>query len=294
MVEGDPIVVSESTRESFSLLAEEFGFAELLAACSEFVQPSSALETTAVSNEESNSVETAQVELPRVVITVKGRVTEYESLHSRYEMEEFVRDLTEADDRKIRLEGIEGSDHLMEKAIKAVYSNTAANFPNDFSKIPFLAYFSWKFYQDLSGPSTEAGICCLNLLHEMAPTSFDKARLLLLSQCDSHRYGSFIPLPTADWDVIDDAVRMLARERNGRTDEARELLRKLNGTGLYDRVLSGWRSYSSLAIGAPKKAQSGEVTGTPDIFQWFRRLFMTWFRPQSVGVKNAPTSVTAE
>jgi hypothetical protein len=290
MVEGDPIVVSESTRESFSLLAEEFGFAELLAACSEFVQPSSPLETPAVSNEESNSVETDQVELPRVVITVRHRVNVYESFHSRYGIEEFVRNLAEAKERGVRFEGAEG----IEEAIKAVYANTAAAFPDGCSKNPFLAYVLWKLYEGLRGYSFDTRIYFLNRLHEMAPTGWDKARLLILSQCDPCRYGSYILVPNPDVHVIADAIGILKRQKNGRAAEARELLLQLKDAGGYELALGRWPSDSCLRVTEPRNAQKSGVTGAPDRPTWFQRLFVSWFRPQSVGAKDGAKSITVE
>jgi hypothetical protein len=81
--------------------------------------------------------------------------------------------------------------------------------------------------------SIDTAIYCFNLLNVIAPTAFDKAKLLILSQCDPSRPDDFVPLPTADWRIIGLGIRILSPEKNGKTKEARELLQKLKDTGLY-------------------------------------------------------------
>jgi hypothetical protein len=130
-----------------------------------------------------------------------------------------------------------GRDRLIEKAVEIVYSNTAANFPDSYPENPFLALFLWKLYNDLFSFSIETSIYCINRFHEMAPTPFDKGRLLPLSQCDTRYYGMFVPLPTANWVIIRDAVAILRQEKEGKASKATRILEMLKGSGLYDCVL---------------------------------------------------------
>jgi hypothetical protein len=276
IVKGGPLVVSESTRDSFSLLAKEFGFDELSVACREFV----------ASDGKSRCVEPAAVKRASVTIASLNRSNTYESLDSLYEINSFVNDLAQAKEDCIVLDGVNGRDRLVEKAVEAVYSNTVANFPDGHPKNPFLALALWKIQQGFYLFSINSCIYCLNRLHEMAPTNVDKARLLLLSQCDFGSYGDFIPLPTADWDVIGDAITLLLLEKNGRTHEATELLGKLSDTGRYDEILDRCRSETFCGVVAPEETgpeaqDSGDqihaVGETTDKPSWFGRLLMPWF-----------------
>jgi hypothetical protein len=81
----------------------------------------------------------------------------------------------------------------------------------------------------------------LNLLNEMAPTAFDKARLLLLSQCDPCKHDSFIPLESPDRGPIAVAIHMLRTEKNGKAGEANELLRQLKNIEGYREFLGDWQ-----------------------------------------------------
>jgi hypothetical protein len=67
----------------------------------------------------------------------------------------------------------------------------------------------------------------------MAPNGFEKARLLLLSQCGRANPGDFIPRRNADWDVIGSAIRILKTEKNGKRACADRLLEELKNTGRY-------------------------------------------------------------
>jgi hypothetical protein len=253
IVEGGPLVVSESTRKSFSLLAEEFGFDELSVACREFVTAGD----TEISDEKSRSVEVAPVKRPRVSIISDYHFATYESFHSYDEIVAFTRDLVAAEEKDILIDGITADDLLVEKAVETLYSNTVADFADNRPKNPFLALTLWRLFRGLYSRDTNSCIYCLNLLDKMAPTAFDKARLLLLSQCDSGSYGDFIPLPTAEWEIIDDAIAMLRHERSGKTDEARQLLQKLSDTGRYDKLFDHWPWYKLLLI-IPGQSNSKE------------------------------------
>lgn len=72
---------------------------------------------------------------------------------------------------------------------------------------------------------------CWNRLNEIAPSGFDKARFLLLSQCDPRYPDDFRPLPNANWTIIGTAVETLKAERNGKKAEADELFRRLKDRG---------------------------------------------------------------
>jgi hypothetical protein len=85
--------------------------------------------------------------------------------------------------------------------------------------------------------SIDATIYCLNELNKIAPTELDKARLLIVSQCDPDCHEGFLPQPKAYWKVIGYALLMLRREKNGQRKEAMELLDRLKSTGRYTALL---------------------------------------------------------
>jgi hypothetical protein len=173
---------------------------------------------------------------PRVTITVKRRSMTYGALHSCREVIDFANSLGEAKEDGIVIDGIEGKDRIMEKAVATDYSNTASSLPAGDTKKAFLAFVLWKIQLYTYERSIDSFRYCLNELHELAPNSFEKARLLLSSQCDRE----FVPLPMADMDVVRDAIRMLKSEKNGKRVDARNLLRQLYATGHYDAQLGTW------------------------------------------------------
>jgi hypothetical protein len=161
---------------------------------------------------------------PVVTIRVKDRSKRYELLKCHREVRDFGIRLGKAKEKDIVIDGIEGRDRLIEKAVEAVYSNAVANICNCDAKKPFLVLTLWQLHLLLSECSIDASIYCLNRLHKIVPSGFDKARLLLLSQCIP---STFIPLPRSDWHIIYNAIFMLQEEANGETREANELLERL-------------------------------------------------------------------
>jgi hypothetical protein len=167
---------------------------------------------------------------PRVTIKIADHSKRYRLLRSHHEVREFGVRLEQAKEKDIVIDGIEGRGRLIEKAVEAVYSNAVANICNCDAKKPFLALTLWQLHLLLNDWSIDAAIYCLNRLHKIAPSSFDKALLLLLSQCIP---STFIPLPRADWRIIYNAIFMLQEEANGKTREADELLKRLDGIPEY-------------------------------------------------------------
>jgi hypothetical protein len=172
-----------------------------------------------------------------VTITVEGHTT-YNALRTLSEIRDFAIDLKDATEEGIRVEG--DSPNKVEEAVKAVLDNTRKNLPpgvqldNDSGK-PFLAMVLWEIQKWLYGCSIDSAIHCLTALNAIAPNAFEKARLLLLFQCNYH--SDFTPLPTADWSIIGNAVLMLKQEKNGRTADATHLLQTLKDTGRYESLL---------------------------------------------------------
>jgi hypothetical protein len=233
-IEGAPITVSELTYGSFSRLAKEFGFDQLSEACTAFLESRArgcAPEAnTAPVERESDSKAVKR----RVTITVKKRSFTYEALSSIDEIHAFANDLIMAREHGIVVEGFgDSGDRLVETAVEAVYRNTVESFSENYPTNPFLGLTLWEIQKILYSSHINASIYCLNRLIEMAPTAVDKARLLLLSQCDANCYGSFVPLPTADWGVIGDAINLLKYDKNGKREEALKLLDTLRRAGLY-------------------------------------------------------------
>jgi hypothetical protein len=161
----------------------------------------------------------------------------------------------------------------------------------------------------------------LNRLNEIAPSAFDKAKLLLLSQSDRICRDDYELGCMKDCIFTTDAIEMLRTEKNGRINEARELLAHLRKTGRFSYVLgepyetagststqgsvgdlavenpNAFGKDGSLTVAKPEKtdtkAQSGGapipvVKSTGDKPSSFRRWFMSWFRPQSVHEMHAP------
>jgi hypothetical protein len=190
-------------------------------------------------------------------------------LDSVDDITEFLEDLLEATEEGILIEGIDEKNPLVDKAVEIVYSNTAAKFADGYSKNPFLALALWKLCNGLDTCSINACLYCLNLLHEMAPTDFEKARLLLLSQCDTSRYGEFILLPKADWDVIDTAIGIFQHQQNGRTGLAADLLGRLRETGQFRELLAtgaegcGMGATPASGVQAPHARPSEPQSGVP-------------------------------
>jgi hypothetical protein len=164
-----------------------------------------------------------------VTLTIKNYSTKYTVLQTFREVRDFAIDLKDAKEDGIVVDGSH-SPLKTEEAVRAIYNNVIVTGPLD-SGTPFLALILWQIHKWLFPYSINSVIYCLNELHKIAPTAFEKARLLLLSQCNP----DFIPLETADWSVIEDAVRMLKSEKNGETESARDLLRVLECTGRYER-----------------------------------------------------------
>jgi hypothetical protein len=154
-----------------------------------------------------------------------------------------VYDLQRVDKNGISIDGVVVNDRQVEKAVETIYSNAVAHLPDDAHKRPFLVYILWKIQYGLLHDGLDGLIYCLNRLNEIAPTTFEKAQLLLLSQCDPGSPDDFMPLPDADWMTIEKAIDVLKEEKNGRMEDATELLRKLKAAG---RPETRW--YESMAI----------------------------------------------
>jgi hypothetical protein len=237
LFEGGRIGLYEATLESFRLLAAEFGFESLSSACSLFSTSNGGFcvfsSDTGVSEGESGGIETSPSVRPRVRITYGDRLHTYEVLASLRQAREFGIFLSKANEEDIVIDGVKDRDRLVEKAVATVYFNTVASLPDDNGKEPFLALILWETHYRIKDCSIDTVIYCFNLLNVIAPTAFNKAKLLILSQCDPSRSDDFVPLLAADWAIIGQGIRILAAEKNGKTKEARELLQKLRATGLY-------------------------------------------------------------
>jgi hypothetical protein len=82
--------------------------------------------------------------------------------------------------------------------------------------------------------SIGSAIYCLNRMNDISPVGFDKARLLLLSQCHPECPDDFVPLEHADWTIIGEAIAMLQNEMNARTVDAKALVQHLKVSGHYE------------------------------------------------------------
>jgi hypothetical protein len=231
MIDGDPTNFSVAILEPFRLLAEEFGF-DSFASDRCYCDSSS---DTWVSEEELESA------LPCVRIFVKSRWRIYQVIMSYDGLLKFANALRGASPEEIVIDGMEKSDRLLDKAVATVYSNTVAALPDGPTKAPFLAFVLWELHFLFYLCSIDTAMYCLNQLDELAPTGFDKAKLLLLSQCDCRHVDSFVPLEDRDWGIIRQALLLLQREKNGKSKEANELLGKLKNIGEYKGFLVNWQ-----------------------------------------------------
>jgi hypothetical protein len=96
-------------------------------------------------------------------------------------------------------------------------------------------------------------------------------------------------MPTANWDIIEEAIGVLQHEKNGKTDEAARLLQQLSDTGRYDKIFDRWPARGTWTVARPVKkslnSQSGEgtvpvVKAAPDKPSWFRGFWASLFRPR--------------
>jgi hypothetical protein len=174
-------------------------------------------------------------------------------LRSVEEIENFICDLISADEGGIAIDGMDGDDRLMEKAVAAVCFCTEASLPDTNAKAPFLALILWGIERLACRYTIDTVTYCLNMLHKIAPTGFDTAKLLLLSQCEPDHPDDLVPLQTANWQIISDAVRMLRRQKHRKREEAKALLQWLRENERYEGV--NWARWSpaekALRHGAP-------------------------------------------
>jgi hypothetical protein len=174
----------------------------------------------------------------RVILKRRDHSEIYTTLRDCKEIERFLFDLERTEEENIEIEGIEGKDRRVEKAVAAVYANAVATLPESRIKKQFLAMTLWALQSRLAWSNIDCMIYCLNRLNEIAPTAFEKARLLLLSQCHPLYPDEFIQLPTADTRIVSDAIQMLEREKNVNREDANRLLERLKDTGRYDELLT--------------------------------------------------------
>jgi hypothetical protein len=135
------------------------------------------------------------------------------------------------------IDGVDGGEDAIEKAIATVYANTMGQFREGETKKMLSVLFLWVLYRNLPVYDIDSCLYCLDLIHEIAPTSIHIARYLLLSQSDPRRPDDFIPLQTVEWGVVASAIRLLEGEKNGETQVRMELLRRLKATGRYGAFL---------------------------------------------------------
>jgi hypothetical protein len=235
---GRRIVVSDDNYRSLRLLAEEFKFGALTLECDIFQASREPLSSDIKFSDRKSVYEEVYVGPGhRVTITFKGWSVTYKRLRSQKETERFAEMLWDAKSGDIEIEGIGGNDRVVEKAVAAVYSNTLADLGDDDTKKPFLVMILWRLQKWLFGWSIDSATYCLNRLDEIAPTDFDKARLLLLSQCRPVSPPDFVPRSNADFALITSAILMLQAENNGRRGDAYQLLEQLKATGRYEYEL---------------------------------------------------------
>jgi hypothetical protein len=170
-----------------------------------------------------------------VTITVKGCSTKYAVLKSLRHIQDFAEDLRDVTEDGIEIED-SSSPRKFEEAVKTIYTNIIISFPEGDARNQFVASALWQMQLVLFQSNIDCTIYCLNELHKMAPTSFEKARLLLCGQCNP----DLTPLTEAEWNVIGSAILLLKNEKNGDGIAARDLLQTLKNTGKFEALLGNW------------------------------------------------------
>lgn len=186
-------------------------------------------------------------DIKEVKIIFNSREITYKTCKSAEEMSNFVSDCIEG--KEIRINDIPQSSMPLNSATAAIISNTARELESSAMDIdyahmqenykPLIALISWIGFQQFSSVSPDTSTICLEILNKIAPSNYDKAELILKSQCVSN----YEPAKNADWRIIGEAVNMLKHEKNGHTGEANNLLAKLkelNGKKTYAALLGNW------------------------------------------------------
>jgi hypothetical protein len=156
------------------------------------------------------------------------------------EIGNFAMDLEKANKDGIGIDGIDVCDRPVDRAVETIYWNAVNHLPEGARKTPLLACILWEIQKKLVSVGPDARIYCLNRFDEIALSGFDKARLLLLSQCDLACPDEFVPLQGGDWGIIEDAIGILGAEKNGERKAANALLRKLKDSGRYATEFGKW------------------------------------------------------
>jgi hypothetical protein len=60
---------------------------------------------------------------------------------------------------------------------------------------------------------------------------------LLLSQCDPAYPDDYIPLPTADWQIIGEAICMFQVDKGVKREDLNRILQQLKDNGHYEAIL---------------------------------------------------------
>jgi hypothetical protein len=236
-VNGKSVTLSEENCETFWYLADEFGMDSIADKCDEFMGLPSVASMD--SKQLGEALVYKEVEVGpghRVKLTVGVMSETYDTLRSIKEIHMFTFMLRRARKEDIVIEGIEGRDRLVEKAVAAVYANAVVRFPEGRVKRQFLVITLWVLQKRLICWSIDSAIYCLNKLNEIAPTRFDKAKHLLLSQFRPLSRTELVPMPKASEIIISDAIEMLTHEKGVRMVEANELLRRVKATGQYNML----------------------------------------------------------
>jgi hypothetical protein len=262
VIKGGPITVSDGICASFWHLGQEFRFELLSAACTAFKASKEgdygSLSSTELSSGAFGFGETPMVSRPCVTITGPGYRHTYEALGSLPTAMAFVNDLYQVTKNGITIEGIDGGDGLIEKAVRTVYSNTVAVFGDSDAGKSHLVLILWTLQDQLSECSINSTLYCLDQLDRIAPTAFDKARLLILSQWDKGCSVESGIVPGNLW-VVSQAVTMLKEEKNGQRERAMKLLNELRETGRFSFVMGMLRGTEQ--VSSPARPGDGTRAG---------------------------------
>jgi hypothetical protein len=238
-VRDETLPISEENCESFWFLADEFEI-DLISGKCDSLMPSLRQSLPEAKLPDLPSVHREVDVGPghRVILKMRDHSETYITLRDCKEIERFAFDLQRTEEENIEIEGIEGKDRRVEKAVAAVYANTVATLPESRIKKQYLVMTLWALQIKLSWWNVDSMTYCLNRLNEIVPNAFERAHLLLLSQCHPLYPDKFIKLPNADRRIMRDAIEMLEQEKNVNRDDANRLLERLKDTGRYDYLFA--------------------------------------------------------
>jgi hypothetical protein len=116
------------------------------------------------------------------------------------------------EDRGIFIDRTVQMERRVEAAIETILWNADAKLVGAWT-LRFVALLAWTTGRTLWNASIEPTIPCLDALHAMVPKPFEMGQMLPLSKTIPRFPGSFMLAEDRDWEVLNDAVRIIKQSR---------------------------------------------------------------------------------